>query len=33
MTLPLANPLRVSKSAAFVDLFSGGRFLLGLASG
>lgn len=33
VTLPLANPVRVVENAAFVDILSGGRFLLGLGSG
>jgi alkanesulfonate monooxygenase SsuD/methylene tetrahydromethanopterin reductase-like flavin-dependent oxidoreductase (luciferase family) len=33
VTLPLANPLRVVENSAFVDILSGGRFVLGLGSG
>jgi len=29
VTLPLANPVRVAENAAFVDILSGGRFVLG----
>jgi alkanesulfonate monooxygenase SsuD/methylene tetrahydromethanopterin reductase-like flavin-dependent oxidoreductase (luciferase family) len=33
VTLPLANPLRVVENASFLDILSGGRFVLGLGSG
>ena len=33
VTLPLANPLRVAENSAFLDILSGGRFVLGLGSG
>src|ERR1700686_1062026 len=33
VTLPLANPLRVAENSAFLDILSGGRFMLGLGSG
>ena len=33
VTLPLANPLRVAENSAFVDILTGGRFVLGLGSG
>jgi alkanesulfonate monooxygenase SsuD/methylene tetrahydromethanopterin reductase-like flavin-dependent oxidoreductase (luciferase family) len=33
VTLPLANPVRVVENAAFIDVLSGGRFVLGLGSG
>ena len=33
VTLPLANPVRVAENTAFVDILSGGRFVLGLGSG
>jgi alkanesulfonate monooxygenase SsuD/methylene tetrahydromethanopterin reductase-like flavin-dependent oxidoreductase (luciferase family) len=33
VTLPLANPVRVAENAAFVDILSGGRVVVGLGSG
>src|SRR5919108_3906769 len=33
VTLPLANPVRVAENAAFIDILSNGRFVLGLGSG
>jgi alkanesulfonate monooxygenase SsuD/methylene tetrahydromethanopterin reductase-like flavin-dependent oxidoreductase (luciferase family) len=33
ITLPLANPVRVVENGAFLDILSGGRFVLGLGSG
>jgi alkanesulfonate monooxygenase SsuD/methylene tetrahydromethanopterin reductase-like flavin-dependent oxidoreductase (luciferase family) len=33
VTLPLANPVRVAENAAFLDVLTGGRFVLGLGSG
>src|SRR5262249_40405376 len=33
VTLPLANPVRVAENAAFLDILSGRRFVLGLGSG
>ncbi|HEV7983609.1 MAG TPA: LLM class flavin-dependent oxidoreductase, partial [Xanthobacteraceae bacterium] len=33
VTLPLANPVRVAENAAFLDILSAGRFVLGLGSG
>jgi alkanesulfonate monooxygenase SsuD/methylene tetrahydromethanopterin reductase-like flavin-dependent oxidoreductase (luciferase family) len=33
VTLPLANPVRVAENSAFLDVLTGGRFVLGLGSG
>ena len=33
MTLPLQNPVKVIENAAFVDILTEGRFILGLGSG
>ena len=33
VTLPMANPVRVVENAAFIDLLSKGRFMLGFGSG
>ncbi|MGE5511447.1 MAG: LLM class flavin-dependent oxidoreductase [Bacteroidota bacterium] len=33
VTLPLSNPVRVVENAAFVDILTGGRVMLGLGSG
>ncbi len=33
MTLPLQNPIRVVENAAFIDILTEGRFILGLGSG
>jgi alkanesulfonate monooxygenase SsuD/methylene tetrahydromethanopterin reductase-like flavin-dependent oxidoreductase (luciferase family) len=33
VTLPLSNPVRVAENAAFVDILSGGRAVLGVGSG
>lgn len=33
VTLPLSNPVRVVENAAFLDILSGGRVILGLGSG
>ena len=33
MTVPLYNPVRIAENAAFIDILSGGRLVLGLGSG
>jgi alkanesulfonate monooxygenase SsuD/methylene tetrahydromethanopterin reductase-like flavin-dependent oxidoreductase (luciferase family) len=33
VTMPLSNPVRVAENAAFVDILSGGRAVLGMGSG
>ncbi|RLA14480.1 MAG: hypothetical protein DRQ52_04090 [Gammaproteobacteria bacterium] len=33
MTLPFSNPVRVAENTGFVDILTGGRFILGIGSG